>query len=82
MTEALGLVGFFPACPAAAGSGAFWGPGEWYERLRKPAWNPPNWLFPIAWAVLYAAIAVAAWLVCGAASGSRRRSGPGSGSCC
>jgi tryptophan-rich sensory protein len=42
MSEALGLVGFFLACLVAAGSGAFWGPGEWYERLRKPSWNPPN----------------------------------------
>lgn len=63
MTEALALVGFFAACLVAGASGAVWGPGEWYRRLRKPAWNPPDWLFPIAWAALYAAIAVAAWLV-------------------
>jgi tryptophan-rich sensory protein len=63
MTEALALVGFFFACLIAAGSGAIWAPGDWYERLRKPSWRPPNWLFPIAWAVLYAMMAVAAWLV-------------------
>jgi len=63
VTEALGLAGFFLACLAAGASGAIWSPGAWYERLRKPAWRPPNWLFPPAWAVLYAMMAVAAWLV-------------------
>jgi tryptophan-rich sensory protein len=63
VTDALALVGFFLACFVAAGTGAIWGPGDWYERLRKPSWRPPNWLFPIAWSVLYAMMAVAAWLV-------------------
>ncbi len=48
---------------AAASTGAIFTPGEWYERLRKPSWTPPDWLFPIAWAVLYLMIAVAGWLV-------------------
>ncbi len=34
--------------------------GAWYTALRKPAWTPPNWLFPIAWTLLYLFIAVAA----------------------
>ena len=63
MTEALALVGFFAVCLVAAGTGAIWAPGEWYERLRKPSWRPPNWVFPPAWALLYAAMALAAWLV-------------------
>ncbi len=28
--------------------------------LRKPVWTPPNWLFPIAWTLLYIVIAAAA----------------------
>ncbi|CAM9694209.1 unnamed protein product, partial [Sphacelaria rigidula] len=25
---------------------------DWYENLRKPRWNPPNWVFPIMWVPL------------------------------
>jgi benzodiazapine receptor len=31
---------------------------RWYSRLRKPAYVPPNQVFPIAWTTLYADIAV------------------------
>lgn len=48
---------------AAAGTGILFQPGAWYAGLIKPAGTPPNILFPIAWALLYIAMAVAAWLV-------------------
>jgi tryptophan-rich sensory protein len=59
----LGLGGFVLACFAAASTGAVFRPGAWYRRLRKPAFNPPDWLFGPAWTLLYISIAVAAWLV-------------------
>lgn len=34
-----------------------------YETLAKPAFAPPGWLFPVAWTILYAAMATAMWLV-------------------
>jgi translocator protein len=34
-----------------------------YGRLDRPAWAPPAWLFSPVWTLLYAAMAVAAWLV-------------------
>jgi benzodiazapine receptor len=47
----------------AATTGAFFQPGQWYAGLNKPTWTPPNWLFPVAWTVLYTMIAVAGWKV-------------------
>jgi tryptophan-rich sensory protein len=38
-------------------------PGAWYESLEKPPFTPPNWIFPIAWTVLYVLIAIAGWRV-------------------
>jgi translocator protein len=35
----------------------------WYAQLRKPAWTPPRWLFGPVWTALYAAMAIAGWLV-------------------
>ena len=26
--------------------------GPWYRNLRKPSWNPPDWLFGPAWALI------------------------------
>ena len=36
-------------------------PGDWYADLRKPFFNPPDWLFGPVWTVLYAMVAVAGW---------------------
>jgi benzodiazapine receptor len=32
--------------------------GPWYRDLRKPAWNPPNWIFGPAWTII---LGLAAW---------------------
>lgn len=33
----------------------------WYAALAKPAWTPPDALFPIVWTTLYVLMAVALW---------------------
>jgi tryptophan-rich sensory protein len=57
------LTGWLVLCFGAAAFGGFFGPGEWYAKLRKPSWNPPNWIFGPVWTTLYIMMAVAAWRV-------------------
>ena len=57
------LIGFIGACLLAARIGTAYRPGDWYERLARPRWRPPNWLFSPTWAILYLTIAASGWLV-------------------
>lgn len=63
IASVIGLASFVAACFLVALTGAFFRPGEWYEGLNKPSWQPPNWLFAPVWTVLYVMIAVSGWLV-------------------
>lgn len=51
---------FLLTCVAAGAAGVFFRPGAWYRNLDKPDWTPPNWMFPVIWALLYVLIALAA----------------------
>lgn len=56
---------YLAACGAAAATGAMFQPGEWYRGLAKPTWTPPDWVFPVAWTVLYISMSYAAARVAG-----------------
>ncbi len=59
----LALVGWLGLCFAAAAMGSLFLPGEWYVHLKKPAWNPPGWIFGPVWSILYTLMACAAWMI-------------------
>ena len=59
----LALVGWLILSFAASISAVFVSTNGWYAGLTKPPWNPPAWAFGPAWTLLYALMAVAAWLV-------------------
>ena len=61
---------FLLACGAAGATGGMFPPSNWYQRLNKPSWTPPNWLFPLAWTTLY---------ICMSAAGARVAMLPGAG---
>ncbi len=52
---------FLVACGAAASTGMLFKPGEWYDGLKKPWFTPPNWLFPVAWSIIYLLLAWAGY---------------------
>jgi len=61
--SALALAAWSALSFTAAAMGGFFLPGEWYARLQKPAWNPPNWIFGPVWTTLYTIRAIATRLV-------------------
>ncbi|HEY1097112.1 MAG TPA: TspO/MBR family protein [Alphaproteobacteria bacterium] len=46
----------------------------WYTSLLKAPLNPPSWVFPVVWPILYGLIAYALWRVWTKTAGQRPRS--------
>ncbi len=62
----LSLVFWIALCLGVGAVGGRWTApeiGAWYRTLRKPFFNPPNWIFGPVWTLLYLLMAVAAWIV-------------------
>ena len=65
LRQIIGLLGWLLLSFAVAAIGAVASAeaGAFYERLVRPTWAPPGWLFAPVWAALYVLMGVAAWLV-------------------
>lgn len=66
LQQVVGLFSWILVCFTCAGIGSAATVSQlevWYASLNKPNWNPPNWIFGPVWTVLFAMMAVAAWLV-------------------
>lgn len=64
--QAVALVIALAICFAASAIGATFtamSVGTWYQELVRPSFAPPDWVFGPVWTALYAAMAVALWLV-------------------
>ncbi|MEP5764103.1 MAG: TspO/MBR family protein [Halieaceae bacterium] len=63
--QALGLIGWFLISFATSAIGAIASiqAKAFYGQLSQPAWAPPAWLFGPVWTLLFAMMAIAAWLV-------------------
>ena len=59
----VGLVAWLALCLGVMGLAALFPADAWYAALQKPAWTPPNWVFPVVWPVLYTLMGVSAWMV-------------------
>ena len=61
----LGLIGWFIVSFAASAVGAVASiqAKSFYGQLVQPEWAPPSYVFGPVWTVLYALMAIAAWLV-------------------
>jgi translocator protein len=62
----MSLMPFLAVCLGAGGVASVLTSGAvrtWYPQLRKPEWNPPNWVFGPVRTVLYVMMAMSAWLV-------------------
>ncbi len=53
------VVGIVAAMAVAILGGLATDIGPWYAALRKPSWQPPDWLFGPVWTTIYALVVIA-----------------------
>lgn len=59
----IGFVVWILICFLPAIIGSQFGPGDWYQTLAKPEWNPPNWIFGPVWTLLYILMGISVWII-------------------
>lgn len=66
MRKVVSLVVCMVVCYGAAAVGGLATGGSvsgWFQTLKRPSFQPPDWLFGPVWTLLYGLMAVSAWLV-------------------
>lgn len=64
--DLIGLAAFVVLCLAVSGIGGAitaTSVDTWYQALKKPSFNPPDWVFAPVWTSLYVLMAIAGWRV-------------------
>jgi len=61
------LLGFLSGSGVTAG-----GDSGWYRGLAKPALNPPDWVFPVAWTTIYVLLGLALAMILNARGAAGR----------
>lgn len=61
--KVFGLIIWIIICFVPAVIGSQFGPGDWYQSLAKPNWNPPNWIFGPVWTLLYLFMGISVWII-------------------
>lgn len=63
--QILGLIGWLVVTFSASAVGAVASiqAKSFYSQLVQPSWAPPPWIFGPVWTILYALMAISAWLV-------------------
>lgn len=56
-------IAVYQAMGIAIGSATREGTQGWYQDLQKSSLNPPDFIFPIVWTILYVLIALAGWRI-------------------
>ncbi|MHB8841850.1 MAG: TspO/MBR family protein [Candidatus Aquicultor sp.] len=54
IAQAVGNIGTIFTVPAVR---------NWYPKLKKPSFNPPNWIFGLAWGILFTIMGISLFLV-------------------
>ncbi|MBN1586739.1 MAG: tryptophan-rich sensory protein [Candidatus Omnitrophica bacterium] len=57
------VLGWVGLCPAVGALSSRFEPGVWCETLVRPAFTPPDAVFPVGWSILYRMMGLAAALI-------------------
>ncbi len=59
------LITLIVGCNLIGALGAIWtsSDGTWYKEIKKPSFNPPNWIFGPVWTLLFSLMGITLYLI-------------------